>query len=134
MSDGETPKAVVRKLIEDVWNHKRLHAIPDVFHADATLNLAAGPLTGTDAIRGDYIGPILTAFPDLQIHIVDLFADGDRIAMRFTGSGVHRGDFAGRAATGNRLDYGGLVLFHMRDNRIAEAWANSNWDRKFAEL
>ncbi len=134
VSDREALRAVIDKLIGEVWNNQRLDLVPEVFKEGATLRVAGNDLTGFEAIREEYMRPVQTAFPDLHHEAADLFFDGDKIAMRYVGSGTHRGDYDGKAAAGSRLDYEGIALFHMEGTRIAEVWAHSNWAQKFADL
>ena len=134
MGDREDLHRVMDRLIEEVWNDQRLDVVPEIFQADATLNLAAGALNRIDAIREEYMRPVQTAFPDLHHEVADLFFGGDKIAMRFIGTGTHRGDFDGKAATGKKLNYEGIALFLMEENRISKVWAQSNGAHKFAEL
>ena len=78
-------------------------------------NLAvAGELVAADIINHDappdlppgregylrYIADVRAGLPDLRVTIEDLLADGDRVAVRLTLRGTHRGDLSGLAPTG----------------------------------
>ena len=130
---GDNRKTIER-LITEVWNAKNLDVIEEVFAPDAQLHMAGNELEGHKAIRDNYIGKFLGGFPDLDIEIADLFADGDRVAIRLTGTGTHQGDYFGKAATGKTLNYAGVVIFRMADGRIAEVWGHSDAAQKISQF
>ncbi len=133
MSDRDALQAVMDRFIHEIWHDRKLDVVSEVFKEDATLHLGDDVLTGVGAIR-EFMQGVQTAFPDLRYEVADLFFDGDRIAMRYLGTATHRGDYDGKAATGKKLNYEGIALFHMDGNRIAEVWSQSDRARKFAEL
>jgi predicted ester cyclase len=133
MSDREDLRAVMDRFIHEIWHGQRLDVVSEVFKEDARLHLGDDVLTGAGAIRG-FMKGVQTAFPDLRYEVADLFIDGDRIAMRYLGTATHRGDYDGKAATGHRLDYEGIAIFHMDGTRIAEVWSQSDRALKFAAL
>jgi predicted ester cyclase len=63
-----------------------------------------------------------SAFPDMRMTVHDLIVDGDRAVWRWTFTGTHRGEFAGVAPTGRRVEYDGASIEHVRDGRIVERW------------
>ncbi len=60
------------------------------------------------------------AFPDLAHTVDDVFAAGDRAAVRFTLRGTHQGAFFGIPATGRAVVVVANVLLTVRDGRISE--------------
>jgi predicted ester cyclase len=79
-------------------------------------------LRGPEGIRG-VVRWLRSAFPDLEYSVEDAFGAGDRVALRCTARGTHRGEFMGRAATGRRFAVQQIHLFRLEDGRIAEHWA-----------
>lgn len=69
---------------------------------------------------------LYTAFPDLQLKVVDMVAEGDKVVVRFEAPGTQTGEFAGIPPTGKKATWKGLVMYHVVDGKITEAWAN--WD------
>ena len=63
-----------------------------------------------------------TAFPDFQMTMEDIFADGDRVVIRARMSGTHHGTFMDMPATGQRMDvpFADFVRFH--DGKVVEHW------------
>ena len=62
------------------------------------------------------------AFPDVRWTIDDMVAEGDRVAMRLTMSGTHRGDFFGIPPTGKRVEVGGTDIVRIENGQVAEHW------------
>ncbi len=84
-----------------------------------------------EAIKGEnalhnQMDMLYAAFPDLDLKIVDMVAEGDKVVVRFQAPGTHTGTFAGIPATGKRATWKGLVMYHVVGDKITEAWAN--WD------
>jgi steroid delta-isomerase-like uncharacterized protein len=84
-----------------------------------------------EAIRGEQglhtqMDMLYSAFPDLKLSIVDMVAEGDKVVVRFEAPGTHQGVFGGIQPTGRRAVWKGLVMYHVVDGKITEAWAD--WD------
>jgi len=60
------------------------------------------------------------AFPDLAHTVDQVFAAGDRAAVRFTLRGTHQGAFFGIPATGRAVVVVANVLLTVRDGRVSE--------------
>lgn len=65
------------------------------------------------------------AFSDMRVKIEDIVAEDDRVAVRATWTGTHRGYFPpmNAAPTNRRVVFSGMVLWRISGNRIAERWA-----------
>ncbi|MER7170261.1 ester cyclase [Streptomyces mesophilus] len=93
------------------------HVDPEVvFHAPVPTELP-----GLEAFRRVW-PTLLRAFPDIQVHIEDLIAEGDKVVARNTVTGTHLGDYRGLAPTGRPVRYDEIFVFRFVDGRIAEAW------------
>jgi steroid delta-isomerase-like uncharacterized protein len=69
---------------------------------------------------------IVSAFPDLKQDIEDIFAHGDKVAVRITLHGTHRGTFSGVPATNRELNIQGALIFRIPRSKFAEVWAFPN--------
>ena len=65
----------------------------------------------------------LSAFTDFKHEIHEILAEGDRVASRVTGSGVHTGSFLGVPATGKRVQMSGLTIHRVANGKLVEHWA-----------
>jgi predicted ester cyclase len=105
------PKAVVRRLIEEVLNGGRLDVIDELYT----------PEMGPAARR--WIAPFRESFPDVEMEIVDLIGEGEKVAGRFRCSATNLGPWRGQQPTGRRFErVDEVYFFRVRDGRIAEAW------------
>lgn len=66
---------------------------------------------------------LLPAIPDMRIDLDDVVAEGDKVVVRLTLRGTHRGDLAGIAPTGRTIEVGVMDLFHLRGGKMSEHWA-----------
>ena len=58
------------------------------------------------------------AFPDIRHEVQDVFANGDRVAVRFVLHGTHTGPFFGIPATGRPVTIAAHVLMQVADGRV----------------
>jgi steroid delta-isomerase-like uncharacterized protein len=66
------------------------------------------------------------AFPDLEAHIEDVVAAGDKVAVRLRLRGTHSGEFLGIPATGRTIEYVSHEFYRIADGLIAEEWICSD--------
>ncbi|HEX7797078.1 MAG TPA: ester cyclase [Vicinamibacterales bacterium] len=75
-----------------------------------------------------------TAFPDAHHTIEDLVAENDRVVLRTTARVTHRGHFEGIDPTGRSVEFTGLVIYRIKDDRIVESWGEIDFLRLIREL
>ena len=119
----EANKAVVRRLYEEVANAKQLDVIDEIVHSDTVDHepFPGMPTKGTEAYKAIF-GASISAFPDFQMRIDALIAEGDRVAVQGTVSGTHEGEFLGMPATGNAFSVSNIEVFEIQDGRITARW------------
>ena len=94
---------------------------------DFAINLAGMPfqMRGREAWKSN-AEVMQTAFPGIQAEIDDIFGAEDRVAVRLTFRGTHRGEFLGIAATGRDVVFMSLELYRIVDGQLAEEWISSD--------
>jgi predicted ester cyclase len=71
----------------------------------------------------DFVGMMAAAMPDFRLHIEDIFAAGDRAAVRLRMTGTHTGQpLLGCPAIGATLSASAVFIYRVQGGRIAEAW------------
>ena len=119
----EENKAIINAWVEQVWNQKDLTAVDAFLVPDyVEHNLAQPDETGTREGARQSIAAFLSACPDCHVTYDDVFAEGDRVAVRLTCHATHTGAFAGIAPTGKQITIMGLSIARIADAKIAEMW------------
>lgn len=122
-TDAGTRKALVRRLIDDVLNGGDLAALDELYT----------PHLARTARR--WIEPFRQAFPDLQMEIVQLVAEGDTVVGRFRCTGTHLGEWRGHRPTGRRFQgIDEVYFFTIKDGRIASAWGLEDTHARMRQL
>lgn len=115
-------KALVRLLIDEVWNRGNLEKIDELLSPEYTLHIsAAGVRTDREGYRGA-VKAYRDAFSGFQFLIEDMMAEGDKVIIRWTIRGTHTGDYMGVPATGKDIGLTGIAIRRIAGGRIAEEW------------
>jgi steroid delta-isomerase-like uncharacterized protein len=67
------------------------------------------------------------AIPDLRVRVEEMVAEGDKVAVRWTGEGTHRGALLGVPPTGNHVRIDGISIYRLAGGKIAEQF--EQWDK-----
>jgi steroid delta-isomerase-like uncharacterized protein len=120
---AEDNKAVIRRLIEEVYNEANLDVVdelvaPDIFDRAAV----AEHQHGIDAFK--HIMEWVREFSsDVHYDIDDIIAEGEKVAVRMTQSGTHTGTVRGIPPTGKRFSVDYVHWFRLANGKVAEMWA-----------
>jgi steroid delta-isomerase-like uncharacterized protein len=124
---SEQNKAVVRRLFEDHWNAKNPALVSELFAPTVSLDTPDGVLTGLDG-ASFLLHAYATAFPDFHLTIDDLVGDGDKVVVRWTFTGTHRGPLADVPASGKRVNVpNGIAIYRLAAGKISEG--HFAWDK-----
>ena len=124
---SEQNKAIVRRLFEELWNKGNLSVADQLFspnyahHDPSTPDFGRGP--ESERKRATLYR---TAFPDLQLTIEDIIAEGETVMARWSCRGTHKGDLSGIAPTGKQFNISGVSIARLANGKMAEGWVN--WD------
>ena len=125
-SQLEQNKRIVRRAIEEGWNPANLAVIDELYAADFLFHQESGEaVRGLDAFK-TWISTIHGAFPDIRYQIEAMYADGDKVATRYTVRGTHTGDFRGLPATGKTFNLSGHLIHRVAAGKKTEGWGI--WD------
>jgi steroid delta-isomerase-like uncharacterized protein len=118
-------EAVVRRYFEQMCNERKNDLAPELFTADHVMHdpqvpTAVGPQGMADTVSVYQTGV------DGHWGIEELFSTGDRVVVRWTGSGTHVGEVNGIPATGNAIRVDAISIHRVDGGKIAETW--EVWD------
>jgi steroid delta-isomerase-like uncharacterized protein len=120
-------KAAISRFIDEVWNQRAFEVVDQLFAADAVIAESSLPFPtrGPTCVK-EGIGAICTAFPDIRVRADDIFAEGDRVAVRWSSSGTHQGEYYGIAPTNRQITVNGMAIYRFAGGKIVEEWMNTD--------
>jgi steroid delta-isomerase-like uncharacterized protein len=127
---SEQNKAVVRRIVEDHWNRKNPGLVGELFATSCSLHTPDGILQGQDG-AGLLYSTYATAFPDFRVSTDDMLADGNKVVVRYTFTGTHKGPLTTVPASGRQVTVQGIGIFRLTGGKVDEV--HFVWD-KFALL
>jgi steroid delta-isomerase-like uncharacterized protein len=121
------PKRTIQALVDAIncqdWARLDALVAPDfVRHSIAA---------GEPAVRSraDLVGVLrreYETFPDAQEAILDIFAEGEKVAVRHHFRGTQHGAMGSYLPTGKAMRAEYITIYRVRNGQILEAWAE--WD------
>jgi steroid delta-isomerase-like uncharacterized protein len=75
------------------------------------------PVVGVEGLR-QHAAALFAAFPDLRFDLADVVGSGDLVAVTWTASGTHRGEFLGVLPTGRRMQVHGCTVTRFERDHI----------------
>lgn len=88
---------------------------------DVVIHANSMEVRGAEGAKG-LAAALKAAFPDVQITHHEALVGGERVAIRWSAEATHGGDYFGTPASGKRVRFEGLDLFHLRGDKIAACW------------
>lgn len=119
----EQNKALVRQLVEEVFNRGHVNMVDDYMASDFMERevLPAGIPSNREGVK-ILTGMLHSAFPDFKATIDDMVAEGDKVVIRQTWSGTHKGEFLGIPPTGKSVSFGVIDIIRIAGDKAVEHW------------
>lgn len=120
----EQNKVLIGRLFEMVFNQVKLEALDEICTPNFVLE-TPGVLTskgikdGVESFKQRIIS-YSTAFPDIKYTIDNTVAEDTMIAVGFSFSGTHKGEFLGIAPTGKKVTATELCFAHVANGKISD--------------
>jgi steroid delta-isomerase-like uncharacterized protein len=121
MSQEEYNKAVALRVVE-MWNTGSLDMADELFATDFVNHDPNRPEVIDLESFKQFIVENHIAFPDFHTDFHDMVAGGDKVAVRWTVTGTHKGELSGIPPTCNQLAVTGIIVYRFADGKVVEAW------------
>ncbi len=118
----EENKSLVRRYVDQVLNGGRFELLDELLSPNYKRYLSPTVAPLTPELQKQRLAGLRAAFPDLHLTIDDLIAEGDRIVLRVTLRGTHRGAFQGIAPTARPVTVFALDVVRIEDGKFIEHW------------
>jgi predicted ester cyclase len=112
--------------LAELINAGEIDRLDEVF-ADAANDHdpAPGQGPGADGFKTFFNG-LRAGFSDLHIAGEHVVADDDNVAIAYTVTGTHDGEFQGVAPTGNKIEIRGVQIGRFEGGKLVERWGSSD--------
>jgi predicted ester cyclase len=117
----EANKAIIRRYKIDILNSRDVAALDAIVAADYLDHAAfPGQGPGREGLK-QRVAYLFDAFdPEWTVH--DIVAEGDIVAVRWSHSAVHRGEFLGLEPTGRKFTMRGIDMYRITAGMMSEHW------------
>ncbi len=126
MSQEENNKAIVQRFYEEVFNQGHEEVIDEIISPDYVDYGHEPPGKGPEGAKQDFRGAT-SVFSNTHYTIDELIATGDRVIVRWTGTYIHSGEFAGIPPTGKSVTLTGISIYRVANGQIQETRNAVNW-------
>jgi steroid delta-isomerase-like uncharacterized protein len=116
---AESNKRIMERFTSEFLTTGDAAMAEEFLSPDVVLNFAGQQQRGRDtylavvAANGD-------SFENLVWTVEEMVADGDAVAVRYTMTGTHRGEFAGVPPTGKPVVAQSMAFYRLADGQIVE--------------
>ena len=120
-ADPEANKAIFRHYIEMMFNRHDLSELDRWLapgYAYRSMGRTVRGIEGHEAMMCQF----LQAFPDAHEEVLQIVAEGDRVAALWRLTGTHTGWFERVAPTGTAVDSLGIAFEQIRGGRRLQCW------------
>ena len=120
-------KTLVRRWFKDIWSKGNLAVADQIVATNYANHDPAAPMpeSGLEGLK-KHVTTYRTAFPDLTLTIDDILAEGNKVTVRWTARGTHKGALMGIAPTGKQVTLTGISVIRTTGGKVAEQWVT--WD------
>ena len=116
---------IARRFVEEIFNARKTDAAKNFVTPDIIYHGMAEEVQGLEEFK-KWVTEDLSAFPDMQITILEDLVDQNRVALRWSLKATHEKDFADFPATHKKFETQGVEILHFEGDKIKEAWTMGN--------
>jgi predicted ester cyclase len=104
-------KDLVRRYNEEIWAEHKFEKVAEYVGGDILEE------------SKEHVRQFLTAFPDANVTIEDIFGEGDKVVARLVTEATNTGPFAGQPPTGKKVQIHSIRIYRIAEDKIVETWA-----------
>lgn len=111
---AEDNKALIAEYFEAISGKEKPVELQDQYISDE------------DQALKDHIAMFEAGFPLYELIADDVIAEGDKVVVRATFRGTHKGEFAGMPATDIEVEIPLILIYRIEDGKIVEHWMQAD--------
>jgi len=121
----EQNKAIMIRLIEEM-DKGNFDIFDELSSDDYVCHFSWIPEPLNREARKQFMKATMVSFPDFNHTIEDVISQGDKVVIRFTNRGTHKGAFKGIPPTGKEIEYTAIFIGRFVDGKVVETWVEAN--------
>ena len=106
---------------DDMFNKPDMRIADEIFAQHFKAHFPLTPTLNRTNFK-NFIDGFYEAFPDFMMQICDTVLTDNRLVLRVTYFGSHRGNFMRIPATGCEIMMPGIIIFRIEDGLVVENW------------
>lgn len=118
----EQNKDIARRYLVDVWGNWDFEAEKELVAEDLVDHNALPDLPPGREGHHRFLLICQNAFPEIDVTIDELIAEGDKVGYQWRIRTTHKGEFMGVPPTGKEITLTGSDIVRIEDGQIAETW------------
>ena len=115
-----TNKQIVSEFFIKGYNENDYDAVQKLLLQEYYDHSPACARSSTDAIN--ILKIVHNIFPDMEVEIIDLIEENNKVVGRFKFSATHSSNYMGVKPTNKRLEWEAIEIFRIENNKIVESW------------
>ncbi len=123
---ADANKALVRRYYEQVLNAGNLNVLDELLAPNYKRYLTANAAPLDAAAQKKRLAGMRAVFPDLNITLDDLIAEGDRVTARMTIRGTQKAAFMGIPPTGKQVTVSAVEVIRIENGKLVEHWGGAD--------
>ncbi|MFQ5859457.1 MAG: ester cyclase [Anaerolineae bacterium] len=117
----EENKTLFRRYIGEVYNKGNVAVIDELLAPNFVHhNLPPGVRPDREGLK-QFVTVLLAGFPDFRITVEDMVAEGDKVVVRATWRGTHKGEFIGIPPTGRQVTVTEIGIHRIEGGKVSES-------------
>jgi steroid delta-isomerase-like uncharacterized protein len=116
-----------------MFNEGNLSIADEIISPDYVYHGPVGEFKGPEGVK-QMVQTFRVAFPDGTFKIDDMVGEGDKVAVRYTWTGTHKGELMGIAPTGKEVTMTAAYFYHFENGKEVEALPYSDMSALYQQL
>ena len=120
---SEENKELVRQMVEEIFTRGNASRVNEFLAPNFIEHeeLPPGIPSNREGVK-QLTTQLHSAFPDFKATIDDTIAEGDKVVIRMTWTGTHKGEFMGIPPTGKSVSFGVIDIIRVAGGQFVEHW------------
>ena len=118
---AEANMEIMRRAFHEVFDLKNVSVVDELYALNYVYHSPGAADMDREGLKQGFT-LYLNAFPDAHMVIEDMFSSGDKVATRYTCSGLHLSPFGDVPATNKSVSTTAIVIHRLADGKVVEDW------------